>query len=100
MSAKSSSLPSGASENGTNGASDTTTEDNIVSGLIGVDESGPPRGGGEAASVPSADEGLNLWESEGGVQEATTPCDMISMQVMATSARWALIRFFGATPLL
>ncbi|CAN0388017.1 unnamed protein product, partial [Ectocarpus sp. 8 AP-2014] len=48
VSAKSS---SGASENGTNGASDATTEDNIVSGLIGADESGPPRGGGEAASV-------------------------------------------------
>ncbi|CAN0008104.1 unnamed protein product, partial [Ectocarpus sp. 8 AP-2014] len=94
VSAKSSSLPL-ASENGTNGASDTTTEDNIVSGLIGADESGPPRGGGEAASVPSADEGLNLWESEGGVQEATTPCDIISMQCTGLLCEHDLVPVLG-----
>ncbi|CAM9107710.1 unnamed protein product, partial [Ectocarpus fasciculatus] len=95
VSVKSSSVPSGVGENGTNGTSDTTTEDSIVSGLIGADESGPPRGGGEAASVPSADEGLNLWESEGGVQESTTPCDMISMQCAGLLCEHDLVPVLG-----
>lgn len=63
-----------------NGATKMATENSIVSGLIGTDDAGPARNSGEAASVPSAEEGLNLWESEGNVREAT---DMISMQVMA-----------------
>lgn len=84
------STPSVAGDIGTvesnvaNGATKVTTENSIVSGLIGTDDAGPARNSGEAASVPSAEEGLNLWESEGNVREAT---DMISMQVMAPPLR-------------
>lgn len=72
-----------------NGASARATEDSIVSGLIGTDETRPARNNGEA-SVPSAEEGLNLWESAGNVREAT---DTISMQVMELVLR-ALPLFF------
>lgn len=69
---------------GVNEASEAA-EDSIVSSLIGmgIDDVGLARGSGEGASVPSAEEGLNLWESEGELREATAPADMLSLQVMA-----------------
>ncbi len=75
------------------GVSETSeaTEDCIVSSLIGmgIDDTGPSRSshGGEGASVPSAEEGLNLWESEGKLREATAPADMLPLQVMAIPLR-------------
>lgn len=71
------------------GVSETSeaTEDSIVSSLIGmgIDDTGHSTSrsthGGEGASVPSAEEGLNLWESEGKLREATAPADTLSLQV-------------------
>lgn len=67
--------------NGASEASEIATENNIVSGLIGTDDAGLPCGGGDSANVLSAEEGLNLWESEGEAPEAAAPSDMLSMQV-------------------
>lgn len=77
--------PQVADEVGTdesNGASQIATENSIVSGLVGTDDTEPARGSGEPASVPSAEEGLNLWESEGKIREATAPTDISTTQVM------------------
>lgn len=72
-------------------ASGVAADDAIVGSLIGADDTEPPRGGGEAARVPSPEEGLNLWEPEGEGREATAPRDMASMQV--TAVAWtALLR--------
>ncbi|CAM9591597.1 unnamed protein product, partial [Scytosiphon promiscuus] len=61
-------------------ASEKATENSIVSALIGMDETALPSGGGDSASVPSTEEGLNLWESEEDMPGAAAPSDMSSMQ--------------------
>lgn len=74
------------------GASQIAAEDSIVSGLVGTDDTELARGSGEAASVPSAEEGLNLWEPEGKVREATAPTDVSTTQVLALALLRALSR--------
>lgn len=67
-----------------NGASETSenaTENSIVSGLLGMGDGALPSSGGDSANVPSTEEGLNLWESETEMPEASAPGDMLSMQV-------------------
>lgn len=82
--------PQVAGEVGTGESSETSqiaTENSIVSGLVGTDDTEPPRGSGEAASVPSAEEGLNLWESEGEISEAAAPTDTSTTQVTVVALR-------------
>lgn len=68
--------------NGDSEMSGTAADDAIVSSLIGTGDAESVGRGGEAASatVPSAEEGLNLWDPEEG-REATAPRDVTSMQV-------------------
>lgn len=82
--------PQVAGDVGTVESHDTSqiaTENSIVSGLVGTDDVEPARVSGEGASVPSAEEGLNLWESEGKVREATTPTDISTTQVLRAALR-------------
>lgn len=67
------------------------TENSIVSGLVGTDDTEPPRGSGEAASVPLAEEGLNLWESEWKIREATASIDISTTQVTAVALQACVI---------
>ena len=87
------STPQAAGEVGTGESSEMSqiaTENSIVSGLVGTDDAEPPRVSGEAASVPSAEEGLNLWESDGTIGEAATPTDVSTTQVMTVALRAVL----------
>lgn len=92
----SASTPQAAADVGTDESNETSqisqiaTENSIVSGLVGTDDTEPARGGGEAASVPSAEEGLNLWESEGKTREAA-PTDISTTQVMEVAPRACVI---------
>lgn len=68
--------------NGDSEASGTAADDAIVGSLVGTGEAESVGRGGEStsATVPSAEEGLNLWDPEEG-REATAPRDVTSMQV-------------------
>lgn len=68
--------------NGDSEMSETAADDAIVGSLIGTGDAESVGRAGESASatVPSAEEGLNLWDPEEG-REATAPRDVTSMQV-------------------
>eukprot|EP00903_Cladosiphon_okamuranus_P019656 g18070.t4 len=76
-------------------SSQVATENSIVCGLVGMDDTEPPRGSGEAASVPSAEEGLNLWESEGKIGEATTSADISTTQCAGLLCEHDLVPVLG-----
>lgn len=58
-------------------------DNSVVRSLIGTGDAEPTVGSGEATSVPSAEEGFNLWGPEGEGPGATAPREMASMQVTA-----------------
>lgn len=68
--------------NGDSEMSEIAADDAIVGSLIGTGDAESVGRAGESASatVPSAEEGLNLWDPEEG-REATAPRDVTSMQV-------------------
>lgn len=66
--------------NGDDDALGIAADNAVVSSLIGTGDA-EPAGGGEAASVPLAEEGFNLWEPEADEREASAPRDAASTQV-------------------
>lgn len=74
-------------------ASGVATDDAVVVSLIGAGDAEPAGASGEGTSVPSAEEGLNLWEGEGEGGEAIAQRDTASMQV--TTDNRAMSHYIG-----
>lgn len=61
--------------------SGVATDNAVVGSLIGAGDAEAAGASGEAASVPSAEEGFNLWEGEREGGEVIAQRDTASMQV-------------------
>lgn len=66
---------------------DPAADNAIVASLVLTGDSESSGRGSEAASVPSAEEGFNLWEPEGEGQSVAAPRDTTSTQVTATGCK-------------
>lgn len=66
---------------------DVHVDDDVVVGdLLGTRDGGLTGGGSEAAGVPSAEEGLNLWGPDAGEVQLRAPITPASTQV------WKILR--------